>query len=144
MQLINIMAAAMPGMAAFFINTMQVHSFGHLGMELTLVPAYGIRYLMSLIQDEEKLTQRELDKARKTPIIEWARQIPPIVFVYAVVLPICPSCQCKTFLPSARLSDCQVRTLHVLDLDCFFFSPTLYYKHGTFWGGLLWLVLSRL
>lgn len=89
-ELINIMAAALPGMAAFFINMMQLNAFGHLGMELTLVPAYGIRYLMSLIQSEEKLTQRELDAARKPPIFEWARQIPPIVFVYAVILAYMP------------------------------------------------------
>ena len=89
-ELIDILAAALPGMAVFFINMMQVDAFAFLSLELTLVPTYGVRYLMSLIQDEEKLTQRELDEASKPPIIEWARRIPPIVFVYAVILAYMP------------------------------------------------------
>ena len=85
-ELIDIMATAMPGMASFFINMMQVNAFGVLGMELSLIPAYGLRLVMRLVQNEALLTQKELDDTKKPPIIEWARVVPPIVFIFLVIL----------------------------------------------------------
>lgn len=85
-KLLDIIATAMPGMAAFFINMMQVNALVMLGLELSLIPAYGLRLVMRLVKNEALLTQRELDDAKKPPLIEWGRVVPPIVFIFLVIL----------------------------------------------------------
>ena len=89
----DVIAEAMPKQAVFFTNMMLVGSFGAMGMELSLLPAYGVSMIMKLIQPEAMLTQRQLDQAKTPPSIVWGKQVPPAVFIFLVIvvyMPIVP------------------------------------------------------
>lgn len=42
--------------------------------------------IMKLIQPESMLTQRQLDQAKTPPSIVWAKQVPPVVFIFLVII----------------------------------------------------------
>ncbi|CAB9528745.1 CSC1-like protein [Seminavis robusta] len=84
--IIDIIATAMPGASVFFVNMMLVGSFGAFGLELSMLPTYGVSLVMKLIQPEAMLTQRQLDQAKTPPSIVWGEQVPPVVFVFLVVI----------------------------------------------------------
>lgn len=65
-------------------------SFNAFGLELSLCHLYGMKLLTRLTQSKEMRTQRQIDEEQKPPSIEWARRIPPMVFVYLVVLAYMP------------------------------------------------------
>lgn len=97
----NEIALAIPGASLFFMNMISVGSFGAFGLELSMLPTYGIKLIMSLIQPEAQRTQRMLDEARKPPFITWGKQIPKMVFVYLVAIlymPIVPIVQVFAFI----------------------------------------------
>ena len=81
-----IISKAIPGASVFFMNMIAVGTFGGMGLELSLLPTYGVKLIMGLIQPEALRTQRTLDAARKPPSITWGKQIPGIVFVYLVAI----------------------------------------------------------
>lgn len=81
-----IISEAIPGASVFFMNMIAVGTFGGMGLELSLLPTYGVTLIMGLIQPEALRTQRALDAARKPPSITWGKQIPGIVFVYLVAI----------------------------------------------------------
>ena len=86
LEIFDIIATAMPSMAVFFVNMMLVGSFGAFGMELSLLPAFGTTLVMKLIKPEAMLTQRQLDEAKKAPSIVWGKQVPPVVFIFLVII----------------------------------------------------------
>lgn len=81
-----VISKAIPGASVFFMNMIAVGSFGGMGLELSLLPTFGVKLIMSLIQPEALRTQRALDAARKPPSISWAKQIPGMIFVYLVAI----------------------------------------------------------
>jgi len=86
-------AAAMPGASVFFANMINLGSLGAFGLELSMLPAYGVTMIMNLLSPEASRTQRMLDEAKKTPSIDWGLQIPRMVFVFLVAvvyMPIVP------------------------------------------------------
>ena len=88
-----VIAEAIPGASVFFVNLIAVGAFGAFGLELSLLPTYGVQLVMGLIQPEAQRTQRALDNACKPPSIVWGKQIPRMVFVYLVAvlyMPIVP------------------------------------------------------
>lgn len=85
-EIIKIIARTMPSASVFFVNMIVVGSFGSLGMELSLLPAYGVKLIMRMIQPEAMLTQRQLDEAKTPPSLVWAKLVPPIVFVFLVIM----------------------------------------------------------
>jgi calcium permeable stress-gated cation channel len=85
-ELIAIVSTAVPGMSAFFISMIQLNSLAYLGWELSLIPVYGYKLVLRIIRNEAMLTQRELDAAKKPFILEWGRQVPPVVFIFLVIL----------------------------------------------------------
>ena len=76
----------MPGASVFFINMIQVGSLGAFALELSMLPTYGVTLLMKLIQPEAMRTQRQLDDAKKPPSIVWGQRLPPVVFIFLVVI----------------------------------------------------------
>jgi hypothetical protein len=89
-------ANAIPGASVFFMNMISVGSFGAFGLELSMLPTYGITLILGLIQPESQRTQRMLDDARHPPSIIWGKEIPKFVFVYLVAIlymPIVPIVQ---------------------------------------------------
>eukprot|EP00545_Synedropsis_sp_CCMP1620_P004793 CAMPEP_0119012876 /NCGR_PEP_ID=MMETSP1176-20130426/7672_1 /TAXON_ID=265551 /ORGANISM="Synedropsis recta cf, Strain CCMP1620" /LENGTH=828 /DNA_ID=CAMNT_0006965913 /DNA_START=192 /DNA_END=2678 /DNA_ORIENTATION=- len=89
-------AKAIPGASVFFMNLIAVGSFGAFGLELSMLPTYGVTLIMGLIQPEAQRTQRMLDDARHPPSIIWGKQLPPMIFVYLVAIlymPIVPIVQ---------------------------------------------------
>lgn len=77
---------ALPGASVLFANLMILGSFGPFGLQLSMLPAHGVKMIMSLIQPEAKRTQRMLDEMHKPPAIVWGQTIPPVVFVFLVSL----------------------------------------------------------
>jgi hypothetical protein len=84
--IINIIAKALPGASVFFVNMISVGGLGNFGMELSMLPYYGVNLIMNLIQPEAQRTQRMLDEGKKPPFILWGQIIPPMVFVYLVTI----------------------------------------------------------
>jgi hypothetical protein len=94
-------ASAMPGASVLFLNMISVGSLGAFGLELSLLPTYGITMILNLLSPEASRTQRMLDDAKKTPIIEWGLQIPRMVFIFLVAvvyLPIVPIIELFAFV----------------------------------------------
>lgn len=90
---VDIIATALPGASVFFVNMIIVGSFGAFGMELSMLPVYGLKLVMRIIQPEAMRTQRQLDDDKKPPSLQWGQRIPPIVFVFLVAvlyMPIVP------------------------------------------------------
>ena len=97
----ELLASAMPGASTFFVNIVLMGSFLADGLELSMIPTYGINLVMSLIQPEAMRTQRMIDESKKPPSIIWGKQLPPIVFVFLVALvymPIVPIMEVFTAL----------------------------------------------
>lgn len=91
--LADTIAAAMPGAAAFFANMINVGSLGAFGLQLSMLPTYGVTMILNLLSPEAGRTQRMLDDAKNTPQIDWGLEIPRIVFVFLVAviyMPIVP------------------------------------------------------
>jgi hypothetical protein len=91
---VDIIATALPGASVFFVNMIIVGSFGAFGLELSMVPVYGLKLVMKIIQPEAMRTQRQIDDDKKgPPSLKWGQRIPPIVFVFLVAvlyMPIVP------------------------------------------------------
>jgi hypothetical protein len=83
---VNIVATALPGASVFFANMILLASFGHFGLELSMLPTHGVKLLKSLIQPEAKRTQRMLDARNTPPSIVWGKTVPPVVFIFLVSL----------------------------------------------------------
>jgi len=91
--IVDAITAALPGAAIFFANYILVATFGSWGLELSMLPTYGVTLLKSIFQSEEMRTQRELDESKKTTPIDWGKKLPPMVFQFLIVLvymPIAP------------------------------------------------------
>jgi calcium permeable stress-gated cation channel len=82
----KVIAAAMPSASIFFVNMILVGTFGSFGLQLSLLPTYGVTLIMNMIQPEAQRTQRMLDDARKPPSLTWGKQIPGMVFVFLVAI----------------------------------------------------------
>jgi hypothetical protein len=91
---VDIIATALPGASVFFVNMIIVGSFGAFGLELSMVPVYGLKLVMKIIKPEAMRTQRQIDDDKKgPPSLQWGQVIPPIVFVFLVAvlyMPIVP------------------------------------------------------
>ena len=85
-ELTETIAAAMPSASALFVNMINVGSLGAFGLELSLLPTYGVTMIMNLLSPEAARTQRMLDEAKKTPVIDWGLQVPRMVFIFLVVI----------------------------------------------------------
>lgn len=88
-----ILAAALPGASAFFLNMMIMGSFLKFGVELSMIASYGVKLIMSFLQPEAQKTQRMLDDEKKPPSIVWGKTLPPMVFILLVAfvyMPIVP------------------------------------------------------
>lgn len=85
-QVVDIIARALPGASTFFVNMVLLGSFADFGMELSLLPTYGIKLLMSILQPEAMRTQRQLDEAKKPPSVVWGQTVPRVVFIILVVI----------------------------------------------------------
>lgn len=58
-----------------------------------MLPTYGIKLIMQMIQPEAMRTQRQLDQGKEPPSLEWGQKVPPVVFMFLVVvlyMPIVP------------------------------------------------------
>jgi calcium permeable stress-gated cation channel len=91
--IVKIIALALPASSVFFINLMAVGSFGAFGLELSMLPTYGVSLIMNILQPVALRTQRQLDAAEKPPSIAWAQKLPPVVFSFLCVviyMPIVP------------------------------------------------------
>mmetsp|Transcript_6319 Transcript_6319/g.12641 ORF Transcript_6319/g.12641 Transcript_6319/m.12641 type:complete len:748 (-) Transcript_6319:132-2375(-) len=94
-------AAAMPGASVFFANMINLGSLGAFGLELSMLPAYGVTMIMNLLSPVASRTQRMLDEEKKTPSIDWGLQIPRMVFVFLVAvvyMPIVPIMEVFAFI----------------------------------------------
>lgn len=97
----SVIADAMPGASVLLINMINVASFGAFGLELSLLPVYGVTLIMNLIQPEAQRTQRMLDDARKPPSLTWGKTIPKVVFIFLIsvlYMPIVPIVQVFAFM----------------------------------------------
>jgi hypothetical protein len=89
------------GASVFFANMLAVGGIGSFGLELSLLPTYGMKLVMSVFQTEALQTQRMLDDAKTPPSIDWGNQIPPVVFSFLVMviyLPIVPIMELLAFI----------------------------------------------
>lgn len=89
----SILAAALPGASAFFLNMMIMGSFLMFGVELSMIATYGVKLIMNILQPEAQKTQRMLDDEKKPPSIVWGKILPPMVFILLVAfvyMPIVP------------------------------------------------------
>jgi len=77
---------ALPGASTQFFNMIVFMGLGMFGLELSMLPKYGISLLKNMIQPEAQRTQRMLDEAKKPPVILWGRKIPPAIFVFLVAI----------------------------------------------------------
>lgn len=84
--LVNIIADALPGGSVLFVNMLTVGGLGSFGMELSLLPTYGVALIMNIIQPEATRTQRMLDASKTPPALLWGKVLPPMVFAYVVTL----------------------------------------------------------
>lgn len=85
-QIAELLATALPGASTFFTNMVIMGSFLAFGLELSMIPSYGVNLIMSLLQPETMRTQRMLDAAQNPPTIVWGKILPPMVFVLLVTL----------------------------------------------------------
>jgi hypothetical protein len=99
--IVQIMATALPGASTFFVNMILVASMGQFGLELSMIPTYGLTLVMKLIQPEAMRTQRQLDTSKKPPCMVWGQRIPPAVFIFLVAvlyMPIVPIMEVFAFV----------------------------------------------
>jgi hypothetical protein len=85
-QVLTLVADAIPGASPFFVNMMIMGSFLAFGLELSLLPAYGVNLIVSMLQPEAMRTQRMLDAAQNPQTIVWGKTLPPMVFILLVTL----------------------------------------------------------
>eukprot|EP00542_Grammatophora_oceanica_P020413 CAMPEP_0194039544 /NCGR_PEP_ID=MMETSP0009_2-20130614/11659_1 /TAXON_ID=210454 /ORGANISM="Grammatophora oceanica, Strain CCMP 410" /LENGTH=817 /DNA_ID=CAMNT_0038682411 /DNA_START=94 /DNA_END=2547 /DNA_ORIENTATION=+ len=83
-ELVRSIAAALPAQSVFFVNYIILASFGAFGLELSMLPTYGVKLLLSMIQPEASKTQRQLDDEQVPPSVIWGRIIPPMIFIWLV------------------------------------------------------------
>jgi len=89
----RLLATALPGASAFFLNMMLMGSFLMFGVELSMIASYGVKLVMNVIQPEAMKTQRMLDEEKKPPSIVWGKIVPPMIFIIMVAfvyMPIVP------------------------------------------------------
>ena len=84
--IISIIAKALPGASTFFVNMILVASMGQFGLELSMIPTYGLTLVMKLLQPEAMRTQRQIDTSKKPPCMVWGQRIPPAVFIFLVAV----------------------------------------------------------
>mmetsp|Transcript_33398 Transcript_33398/g.80843 ORF Transcript_33398/g.80843 Transcript_33398/m.80843 type:complete len:263 (-) Transcript_33398:177-965(-) len=78
-----------------------VKGLGSFGLELSMLPAYGLTFVMSLLAPEAQRTQRMLDAAKTPPEIKWGQKVPHSVFVFLVMIlymPIVPLMEVFAFV----------------------------------------------
>jgi hypothetical protein len=100
-EIVHVIATAIPGASMFFMNLIIMGSFGSWGLDLSMLVAYGVSFIMRLIQPEAQRTQRMLDDAKKPQSIVWGQRIPPMVFVFLVsvlYMPIVPLVEVFTLI----------------------------------------------
>jgi hypothetical protein len=85
-EIATLLASAIPGASPFFVNMIIMGSFLALGLELSLLPAYGVNLIMGMLKPEAMRTQRMLDEAQNPQTIIWGKILPPIVFILLVTL----------------------------------------------------------
>jgi len=85
-EIIKIIAKALPGASVFFVNMIAIRGLGNFGLELSMLPYYGITLVKNLLKPEALQTQRMLDDAKTPPVILWSQIIPPHVFVFLVMM----------------------------------------------------------
>mmetsp|Transcript_23160 Transcript_23160/g.38296 ORF Transcript_23160/g.38296 Transcript_23160/m.38296 type:complete len:806 (-) Transcript_23160:71-2488(-) len=99
---VRVLADAMSGSAIFFINMILYETFGSFGLELSMLPTYGVNLIMGIaVRPEALRTQRMIDEAHKAPSVGWGEQMPPVVFVFLVTIvymPIVPVIEFFAFL----------------------------------------------
>ena len=82
----GVIATALPASSVFFVNMILLGSFGAFGLQLSLLPTYGVTLIMKMIQPEAQRTQRMIDASKKPPSLVWGKQIPGMVFVFLVAV----------------------------------------------------------
>ena len=85
-QIAELLAKSLPGASTFFVNMVIMGSFLAFGLELSMIPSYGVNLIMSMLQPEAMRTQRMLDAAQNPPTVVWGKILPPMVFVLLVAL----------------------------------------------------------
>ena len=84
--ILDVIAKAIPATSVFFVNMILLGSFGAFGLQLSLLPTYGMTLVMKLIQPDSQRTQRMIDASKKPPSLVWGKQIPSMVFVFLVAI----------------------------------------------------------
>jgi len=84
--IVDVIAGALPGASVFFANMLIVKGLGNFGLELSMLPAYGLTFIMSLLAPEAQRTQRMLDATKTPPEIKWGSKVPHSVFVFLVMI----------------------------------------------------------
>lgn len=85
-KIVEIVAEALPSASVFFVNMLAVGGLGSFGMELSLLPTYGVTLIMNILQPEAMRTQRMLENAKKPPSLLWGKILPPMVFAFVVMM----------------------------------------------------------
>ncbi|KAL3927188.1 MAG: hypothetical protein SGBAC_013181 [Bacillariaceae sp.] len=99
--LVDVIAGALPGASVFFANMLIVKGLGNFGLELSMLPAYGLTFVMSLLAPESQRTQRMIDTTKTPPEIKWGQKVPHSVFVFLVMIlymPIVPLMELFAFI----------------------------------------------
>jgi len=99
--IVNIIATALPGASVFFANMLIVKGLGNFGLELSMLPAYGLTFVMNFLSPEAQRTQRMLDAGKVPPEIKWGEKIPHSIFVFLVMIlymPIVPLMELFAFV----------------------------------------------
>ncbi|CAJ1956837.1 unnamed protein product [Cylindrotheca closterium] len=99
--IVGIIAGALPGASVFFANMLIVKGIGNFGLELSMLPAYGLTFVMSLLAPESQRTQRMLDASKTPPEIKWGQKLPDSIFVFLVMIlymPIVPLMELFAFI----------------------------------------------
>lgn len=97
----TLLASALPGASAFFLNMIIMQSFLMFGVELSCIAQYGVQLALNFVQPEAMKTQRMLDDSKKPQTIIWGKIIPPMIFVFLVALvymPIVPLMEAFAFV----------------------------------------------
>lgn len=99
---VRVLADALSGSSIFFINMILYETLGSFGLELSMLPTYGVNLILGIaVRPEALRTQRMIDEAQKAPSIAWGQQMPPVVFIFLVTIvymPIVPVIEFFAFL----------------------------------------------
>ncbi len=90
--LLEIIGAAIPGAAVFFINYI-LSEWSGLGLGLSQIVPILLDWIMNKIRPSKARPQRELDEELRSNPMEWGLDLPPMLFVFLiflVYLPIVP------------------------------------------------------